>query len=37
VIWAGGIGLFIRTEKSEMLSVGFDELSVYSLLAPSEK
>jgi hypothetical protein len=35
VILAGGIGLFIHTEKSKMLSVGFDELSVYSLLPAS--
>jgi hypothetical protein len=28
---AGGIGLFIRTEKSGSLSVGFDNLSVYTI------
>jgi hypothetical protein len=28
---SGGIGLFIRTEKSKVLSVGFEDLSVYTL------
>jgi hypothetical protein len=37
VITTGGIGLFVRTEKSTMLSVGFDELSAYDLLPPLEK
>jgi hypothetical protein len=27
----GGVGLFIRTEKGKVLSVGFDEISVYTL------
>ncbi len=27
----GGLGLFIRTEKGKVLSVGFDEISVYTL------
>lgn len=28
---SGGVGLFIRTEKSNVLSVGFEDLSVYTL------
>lgn len=28
---SGGVGLFIRTEKSNVLSVGFEDLSVYML------
>ena len=28
---SGGVGLFIRTEKSNVLSVGFEELAVYAL------
>jgi hypothetical protein len=27
----GGVGLFIRTEKGKVLSVGFEELSIYTL------
>ncbi len=30
----GGVGLFIRTEKGKVLSVGFEELSVYTLTEP---
>jgi hypothetical protein len=32
----GGAGLFVQSEKSQMLSVGFDELSVYPLNSPSQ-
>jgi hypothetical protein len=28
---SGGIGLFLRTEKGKVLSVGFEEISVYTL------
>jgi hypothetical protein len=28
---SGGLGLFIRTEKSNSLSVGFNDLSVYTI------
>ncbi|MBN2085157.1 MAG: hypothetical protein JW748_08005 [Anaerolineales bacterium] len=31
----GGIGLFVRTEKGTILSVGFEEISVYTLLETS--
>lgn len=31
---SGGVGLFIRTEKGKVLSVGFEELSVYTLTEP---
>ncbi len=27
---SGGVGLFVRSDKSQMLSVGFDELAVYT-------
>ncbi len=29
---SGGVGLFIRTEKSKVLSVGYEEISVYTLV-----
>jgi hypothetical protein len=29
---SGGLGLFIRTDKSKVLSVGFEEISVYTLV-----
>jgi hypothetical protein len=29
--YTGGVGLFIRTEKSKVLSVGFEDISVYTL------
>jgi hypothetical protein len=28
---SGGIGFFVRTEKSDVLSIGFEEISVYTL------
>jgi hypothetical protein len=28
---SGGVGLFVKSEKSQMLSVGFDELAMYTL------
>jgi hypothetical protein len=28
----GGVGLFVRSDKSNVLSVGFDEISVYTLV-----
>jgi hypothetical protein len=30
----GGVGLFIRTEKGKVLSVGFEDFSVYTLAEP---
>jgi hypothetical protein len=30
----GGVGLFIRTEKGKVLSVGFEEISIYTLAEP---
>jgi hypothetical protein len=27
---SGGVGLFVKSEKSQMLSVGFDELAVFT-------
>jgi hypothetical protein len=29
-ILSGGVGLFVQSEKSQMLSVGFDDLAVYT-------
>jgi hypothetical protein len=33
---SGGMGLFIRSEKSQMVSVGFDELAIYAVGSSSE-
>jgi hypothetical protein len=30
----GGVGLFIRTEKGKVLSVGFEEISIFTLAEP---
>jgi hypothetical protein len=30
---SGGVGLFAQSEKSQMLSVGFDELAIYSVIS----
>jgi hypothetical protein len=32
---SGGMGLFVKSEKSQMLSVGFDDLAVYQLASSS--
>jgi hypothetical protein len=33
---SGGVGLFDKSEKSQMLSVGFDDLAIYTLSSSPE-